>query len=92
VAQLVGGIIGAGANQPVTDHPQATLAAAWPADPNAGAGDKDAQANPHGGAPFSCWARCGHGVVSVGVKGGLVAVAGGQPGAFLPQQRVGAAS
>jgi hypothetical protein len=51
VAQLVGGIIGAGANQPVTDHPQATLAAAGPADPNAGAGDEDAQTDSHLGAP-----------------------------------------
>jgi hypothetical protein len=52
VAQLVGGIIGAGANQPVTDHPQATLAAAGPADPNLGLGDKDAQPRSYGGAPF----------------------------------------
>jgi hypothetical protein len=52
VPQLVGGIVQAGANQPVTDHPQAALAATGPTDPNPGPGDKDAQPNSHGGAPF----------------------------------------
>jgi hypothetical protein len=38
MAQLIGGILEARANQPVTDHPQAALAWAGPANTNPSAG------------------------------------------------------
>ena len=56
MAQVVGGIVQAGANQPVTDHPQATLTWAGPAQANPGTGDKDTQANTHQGCSFQAGA------------------------------------
>jgi hypothetical protein len=49
VAQVVGGIVQAGASDPATDQPEAALAWAGPADANTSAGDKDTQADTHGG-------------------------------------------
>jgi hypothetical protein len=70
VAQFVGGIIKTATNDPATNQPQATLAWAGPADANSGAGGEDAPANPHGGAPFSCSERRGHGAASLGSRVG----------------------
>ena len=53
MAQVVGRIIEAGPDHAATDQSQAALAGAGATDAHSGAGDKDAQANPHDRAPSS---------------------------------------